>query len=229
MIKGKPKILIIALGGTIAMTHSETGGIKPSLDGNDLIATVPGLESVAEIKVKSPFQLPGASLTIAHIVSVSNMITEAAAVGFDGAVVVQGTDTIEETSFVIECIGKGEIPVVVTGAMRGAWAAGADGPANLLASVIVASSNASQDLGVLVVLNETVHSATYVRKGHTHLSSSFTSAPFGPVGYVVEGVFVRNMTPRHVNSISTRPTIPVPSVPSVAIITLSLDDDARLL
>lgn len=226
MIHSKPRVLVLALGGTIAMAKAEGGGIVPRLDAADLVAAVPGLDDIAEILAKSPQQLPGASLTMENLFHVARMIAESAAEGVSGVVVVQGTDTIEETAFVLDCIERVKIPVVVTGAMRGPQTAGADGPANLLAAVTVACSSRARGLGVLVVLNDTVHSATFVRKGHTGLPSSFTSLPFGPVGYLVEGEFVCIATTL---KRSDEPIRPVRPVPSVALVTLGLGDDGRLI
>ena len=88
-----------------------------------------------------PFRLPSPSLTPANLVEVAQRIEAAFAAGFDGAVVIQGTDTIEESAFLLDLLVGGDQPVVVTGAMRGADAPGADGPANLLAAARVAASD----------------------------------------------------------------------------------------
>jgi L-asparaginase len=226
MARSKPRVLVLALGGTIAMTRNEGAGIAPHLDAADLVAAVPGLEDLADIVAESPLQLPGASLTIENFVHVAQTLIRSAAEGISGAVVVQGTDTIEESAFVLDCLDTGEMPVVVTGAMRGPQAAGADGPGNLLAAVTVAASSEAYGMGVLVVLNDTVHSAAFVRKGHTGLPSSFTSRPFGPAGYVVEGEFIR-VAPTRVRQ--EEPLSVVRPVPPVALVTLGLGDDGRLI
>lgn len=219
-------ILVIALGGTIAMTRTASGGIAPSLSADDLLRAVPGLDGIARLDAVSPFQLPGASLSFDHLSAVAALITERAAGGIDGAVIVQGTDTIEETAFILDCLLAPGLPVVVTGAMRGPEAPGADGPANLTAAVTVAASGAARDLGVLVVLNDEVHAARYVRKAHTSLTSSFTSAPQGPVGHVIEGRFRMAMRPVR---LLHEPLVPVAPLPSVAVVQLGLGDDGRLL
>lgn len=224
-MNSKPRILILALGGTIAMTPSPEGGITPRLSAADLIAAVPGLNEIADVVARSPLQLPGASLTMNDLISVAKLIADSKAEAIDGAVVVQGTDTIEETAFVLDCLDTGSIPVVVTGAMRGPQSAGADGPGNLLAAVIVAASPAASMQETFVVLNDTVHFASFVRKGHTALPSSFTSEPYGPAGYVVEGEFVRIAPPRVVRFPALRPSR---LVPPVAIVTFGLGDDGRL-
>lgn len=219
-------ILVIGLGGTIAMTRIASGGIAPSLSVNDLLRAIPGLERIARLDAVSPFHLPGASLTLDHLNEVVALINARAVSGIDGAVIVQGTDTIEETAFTLDCLLAPGLPVVVTGAMRGPEAPSADGPANLSAAVTVAASPEACDLGVLVVLNDEVHAARYVRKAHTSLLSSFTSAPHGPVGNVIEGRFRLAMRPIR---LMQTPLVPVSSPPPVAVVQLGLGDDGRLL
>ncbi|MCL1627889.1 asparaginase [Roseibaca sp. V10] len=224
-VSHKPRIAVFALGGTIAMTRGETGAIAPSLSGAALVAAVPGLTDVADIAVHSPLQKPGASLTISDILAVASEVRSALANGANGAVVVQGTDTIEETAFLLDCVLETSAPVVVTGAMRGPEAAGADGPANLLASAIVAASGA-RNTGVLVVLGDTAHAARHVRKGHTARPDAFTSAPFGPLGYVFEGQF-RQYLHRSVGQTLYLDTDT--PIPPVALLQIGLGDDGRML
>ncbi|MDB5963786.1 MAG: asparaginase, partial [Polaromonas sp.] len=134
-----PRILVVSLGGTITMTPSTAGGITPTLTADQLVAGVPQLSAIASLEALTRFSLPGASLSIRNLADVALLLQEQFAAGIDGAVVVQGTDTIEDTAFVLDLLTDGRCPVVVTGAMRGAQAAGADGPANILAAVTVAA------------------------------------------------------------------------------------------
>lgn len=219
-----PTVAVFTLGGTIAMTRGPDGGITPSLSVDALLAGVPGLAAVARIEAAPVFQMPGASLTLTDIATVARRIAQALDAGAAGAVVVQGTDTIEETAFVLDILLDTCKPVVVTGAMRGPEAAGADGPANLLAAATVAASG-SATTGVAVVLGDTVHAALHVRKGHTGLPEAFTSAPFGPLGHVVEGRFAQAC------AAPPRVHLPLPErePPPVALMTLGLGDDGRLL
>jgi L-asparaginase len=180
-------ILLISLGGTITMTRSEAGGITPTLTAEDLVKAVPGIEAVASIETVSPLRKPSPSLTLVDLLTLALHLQESFARGIDGAVVIQGTDTIEETAFVLDCLVGGEKPVVVTGAMRGPEAAGADGPANILSASIVAASPSATGRGTLVVLNDEIHAARLVQKAHTALPSAFRSPLGGTVGLVVEG------------------------------------------
>jgi L-asparaginase len=182
-----PKVLMVSLGGTITMTRDSEGGIKPTLSASDLIRAVPGVERIAEIEAVSLMGIPGASLTIDNLLELAALIERSLATGTAGVVVIQGTDTIEETAFVLDLLVANDAPVVVTGAMRGPEAAGADGPANLLAATIVAADPRSARRGTLVVLNDEIHVARFVQKAHTALPSAFCSPLAGPVGLVIEG------------------------------------------
>lgn len=189
----KAKVKIIVLGGTITMIRKGEG-IVPGLTGEDLVRAVPQLLDVADISVATPFSVPGASLTFAQLNDVARMIRAAFEEGMSGVVIVQGTDTIEETAFALDLLIQSERPVVVTGAMRGAEAPGADGPANLFAAVLTAASDEPSGLGTMVVLNDTIHSARLVQKSHTALPSAFTSPSAGPLGIVAENaarIFLR--------------------------------------
>jgi len=94
-------------------------------------------------------------------------------------VITQGTNTIEGTSFVLDLLWDRTEPIVVTGAMRHPGLAGADGPANLLASTLVAVSPLARDLGCLVVFNDEVHLPLFVRKTHTSNPATFRSPSDG--------------------------------------------------
>lgn len=221
-----PHILVVSLGGTITMTASGSGGIAPTLTADQLIASVPQLASVATLEALTRFSLPGASLSIQNLVDVAALLKECFAAGFDGAVVVQGTDTIEDTAFVLDLLAGGTHPVVVTGAMRGPQAAGADGSANILAAVTAAADKRLASLGVVVVLNDEIHSARWVQKSHTGLTSAFTSQGTGCIGIVSEGKVEIMMTPsRDIAPISA----PQKNDSRVAMVSLGLDEDGRLL
>lgn len=188
----KPTVLILTLGGTIAMTREAHGseaaaGVKPSLTGEMLVEAVPQLAEAATIEVRSLRQLPGVHLRFADLEAVADAVGHAVHGGAAGVVVVQGTDTIEETAFALDRLLDIDAPVVVTGAMRNPTALGAEGPANLMAAVQVAASEAVRGLGCVVVMNDEVHAARFVRKSHTSSLAAFASPNAGPLGWIVEG------------------------------------------
>lgn len=182
------KIVVLALGGTIASVPTSDGGAIPQLSAEALVAAVLGLPQGVDLVAETFRMLPSPSLKLQDIVDLAARIREEIDKGANGIVVTQGTDTIEETSFTLDLLLAGiEEPVVMTGAMRHSGLAGPDGSANLAAAVAVAACSDGRGLGVLVVLNDTIHAARYIRKGHTSLPSAFISPTVGPLGYVSEG------------------------------------------
>lgn len=222
----RPRVVIGSLGGTITMTTpSAGGGVTPSLGAADLVQAVPALGEVADIAAQTLQTKPGAWLLPSDVVEVGTWAREQAA-GADGVVVVQGTDTIEETAYLLDLHWDRPEPLVVTGAMRAAHAAGADGPANLLAATVVAGSASSRDRGVLVVLDDDVHAATRVRKSDSIAMHAFTSAPFGPIGRVHEG------RATYAGRSARWPALPEPlagRAPRVALLEVHLGDVGHLL
>jgi L-asparaginase len=220
-----PRLLFLSLGGTITMIPSAAGGIAPKLGAAELVSSVPELGEVATIEARSPYKLPSPSLTPAILVEVAGTIDAALRSGFDGAVVIQGTDTIEESAFILDVLVGSDKPVVVTGAMRGADAPGADGPANLLSSAIVAGAAEARKTGVLAVLNYDIHAARFVQKSHTALPSAFLSPLVGPLGVVAE------RRPRLYARVAPLPTLPLDAGPPapVALVKIAMGDDGRLL
>ena len=171
------------------MASDAGGAIKPALQADELVRAVPALERIAALETVAYSNKPGATLTLRDLASLSDVIADGFDRGCQGAVVVQGTDTIEETAFALELLARSTLPVVVTGAMRGAQAPGADGPSNLLAAVTVAASPDAAGLGTLVVLGDEAHAARHVQKTHTTLPSAFRSPGAGPLGTIQEGQF----------------------------------------
>ncbi len=224
----KPKILILSLGGTITMTVSTEGGITPTLTAENLIDSVPQLANVASLEATTRFSLPGASLSQEQLVEVACLLRQKFSEDFDGAVVVQGTDTIEDTAFVLDLLVGTDKPVVVTGAMRGPQSPGADGPANLLSAVTVASNGSMRGLGVCVVLNDEIHAARWVQKSHSAFPSAFESPGTGRIGVVTEGRVELFMTPKRSLPLIDLSTLSV-DIPKVAQVSLGLGEDGRIL
>jgi L-asparaginase len=195
---------VFGLGGTIAMTGSDERGAVPALSAGQLVAAVPGLADTGiSVEVEDIRRVPGASLDFDDLSELSTAIGQRLDHGTDGVVITQGTDTIEESAYLLDLAHAWPQPVVVTGAMRNPALAGADGPANLLAAVQTAASPQARDLGVVVVFADEIHAASRVRKTHSTSGFTFQSPNGGPLGYVVEG------QPRVLNHPVSRIVVPI--------------------
>ncbi len=222
-----PEVAVLSLGGTISSTQAEGGsGVAPSLTGEALVEDVPEISEVAEVSADSFRQVPGSELVLEDLIELAAEIESRIDAGAAGVVVTQGTDTIEETSFVLDLLVDQDAPVIVTGAMRNPTLPGAEGPANLLASVRVATSEAARGLGAMVVLNDEIHAARFVQKTHTSNPATFRSPLAGPVGYVFEDnvrIATRPIGRRYIDLPPESQDRPV------ALYTVGLGDDGRLL
>lgn len=210
------------LGGTISMS-GHGGGAVVRLGADELVAAVPQLADLdVHIDAQQFRSLPSAALSFDDIVE---LVAAAGKLDSDGVVVVQGTDTIEESAYLIDLLWSKDIPVVVTGAMRNPSLAGPDGPANLLAAVTVAASDRFRGLGALVVFNDEVHAARFVRKAHSTSTATFLSPNAGPIGHVIEGSAVA------VTRVERRPTYPIdgPVTARVPVLSVGMDDGGELL
>lgn len=184
-----PHIVLLATGGTIAMEvkPGTYKGAVPSLQGKDFQDKLQELiPKDIRLSVEDIVNVPGAHLTIENMVTLCRRIHHYTfGNDVDGIVVSQGTDAIEECSFFVNLCYGGIKPVVFTGAMRTASEVGYDGFRNLLSAVIVAANKQAENMGVLLVMNQQIHSAVELRKMHTLRTDAFQSPHTGPVGEVV--------------------------------------------
>ena len=222
-----PKVAVASLGGTITMTPGDgDGGVAPTLGAADLMAAVPGLDRVARIETATLAALPSASLSFGDVLAALTWAGAVVDSGAAGVVLIQGTDTMEETAYLLDLYWDRPEPLVVTGAMRSAHAPGAEGPANLLASVRTAAAPASRGQGTVVVMNDVIHAAGRVRKSDSASTNAFTSPNFGPVGYIRESSVVYGSRPARWPSLAPPPG---DTSPRIALVEVCLGDDGGLL
>jgi L-asparaginase len=183
---GARPITVLAAGGTIAMAASAGARAAPSLDAAALVAAVPALAELDDLRAETVDTRPSVQLDAAGALALARA-AQAEAESGRGVVVAHGTDTLEEVALLTDLLYAGDAPIVFTGAMRPASAPGADGPANLLDAVTVASAEDAAGLGVLVAFAGRVHAARAVRKADSTAPDAFASPRLGPVGRVQEG------------------------------------------
>lgn len=174
-----PRVHVVATGGTIASTPGEDGA-APSISGEDLVDSVPELESQADLSVESVSQVPGFDVDLGIMAKVGEAAREAVKNDKDTIVVTHGTDTLAETAYFLDLTLSLPIPVVVTGAQRRLDEPSSDAPANLLAAVRSATHHRVGE-GVFVAFDGELHAARDVRKVHTHKLAAFDSPNDGPV------------------------------------------------
>ena len=154
--------------------NAAAGGNVPALDGAAVLALAPRVADIAEIEAIDWGIVPASHLTFAQICDIARVAAGALARDdTDGLVVVQGTDTIEETAFAYDLLLATDKPVVVTGAMRDASSPDYDGPRNLVDAVACAASGALRGSGVTVVLDGRVIPADDVVKTHATAMDAF--------------------------------------------------------
>lgn len=219
-------IPILFTGGTIGMRHDDAvGGAVPTLSGRDILAATRGAEEVADLAPEEWSANPGPHMTIERQWALRNRVRallERSDV--QGVVITHGTDTMEETAYLLARSLPADRPVVLTGAMRSGSELGWDGPANLLDALRIAASPASRGMGAMLTIGGRIFSGLDVVKVDTHSPDAFDSPGMGPVGAVDDGLVIYQR----------EPAIPAPLEPDapaapVDIVTAHSSADARLL
>ena len=192
----RKRVAIYFTGGTISMKYDpHIGAAVPILSGEEIVASVPELSSIADFEIIDFGRFPGPHMTPQRMMELSNLVRqELARSDIDGVAITHGTDTLEETAYLLDLTVENQKPVAVTGAMRNSSETGWDGPVNLMAAVRVAASAEARGLGTMVVINETILAAADVSKTATESFDAFESPDFGPLGVIDKGrVLIRRM------------------------------------
>lgn len=179
----KKNILLILTGGTISMKSVGSLGVIPTSELADFLRQFPQLSGVANVEVMDYLNIPSPYMTPQMMFDLAKMI-DLKIIDYDGVVITHGTDTLEESAFLADLVLTTRKPVVFTAAMRSGGDLGLDGPRNIIGSVRVASHHDSIDKGVLVVMNDEIHTARDVVKSDTGKVDAFMSVGVGPLGIV---------------------------------------------
>jgi len=178
------------------MRPADAGGaVSPALGADELVKAVRGLGKIAKVRAHAVCNVGSPSVTFDHVLDSLAWADGEVAAGAVGVVLTHGTDTIEETAYLLDLLWGRPEPLIVTGAMRSAEEVGADGPANLLAAVIAATHARLRGLGALLVMDDSIHLADRVTKTHAMAVSTFASPWGAPIGRVEEGRVVLDYLP----------------------------------
>lgn len=216
-------IAIGSMGGTIAMAPGGAGeGLSPTLGAAELIAAVPQLADLGPITTGAICNVGSPSVMFDDALAAHAWAGDQVAAGARGVVLTHGTDTLEETAYLLDLLWEHDAPLVLTGAMRAPDDPGADGPANLLAAALVAGAERARGLGVLLVMNDEVFLAARVRKTHSFAVDAF-AAPWGTaIGRVIEGALEIDWLPAAARAAA----LPRPdAAPRVAVLEAGIGDD----
>ncbi|HGZ3836619.1 TPA: asparaginase [Staphylococcus aureus] len=179
-------LLVIHTGGTISMSQDQSNKVVTN-DINPISMHQDVINQYAQIDELNPFNVPSPHMTIQHVKQLKDIILEAVTNKYyDGFVITHGTDTLEETAFLLDLIIGIEQPVVITGAMRSSNEIGSDGLYNYISAIRVASDEKARHKGVMVVFNDEIHTARNVTKTHTSNTNTFQSPNHGPLGVLTK-------------------------------------------
>ena len=202
-------ILVVFTGGTFSMMIDEkTGGAIPRFSGEELLRKIPEAKKLANITCYDFGKYPGPHMTPELMFKLSRTINKLLSKNkFDGVIVTHGTDTLEETAYLLDLTIKTETPIVVIGSMKNSSEKDWDGPKNLIDAIHVSLNTNCKNIGVLVCLNGEINAASEVTKIYTEQIDSFRSLDFGALGFVQNGKVILNRLPRKLETISTKKII----------------------
>lgn len=181
------RILVIHTGGTISMSEDkDTGKVETNAE-HPMHRHQAFIQSLGDIKEINPFQVPSPHMNNQYINQLKDIITESIDKDeYDAFVITHGTDTLEETAYLLDLTIDTNLPIILTGAMRSSNEIGSDGLYNYVSALKVASTDEAQNKGVMVVFNDEIHTAKNVTKTHTSNTSTFQSPNYGPIGSVTK-------------------------------------------
>jgi L-asparaginase len=158
-------------------------GVVPSLTGGQILQLLPVINEFAELDLHEFSNIPSPMMTPSMMFELSRLVTDKID-DYDGFVITHGTDTIEETSYMLFLTLQTKKPVIFTAAMRSNEETGLDGPRNLYNAIRVAASDKSFDRGVMLTVNDEIFSVREVYKSSTNLTNAFDAPHYGILGMI---------------------------------------------
>jgi L-asparaginase len=219
------KVALVTTGGTIASRKNDRGMyVSGDMSGEELVSLC-GLPNDIEVEVHSLFQLASMHVTFEHLTILKNKIEEIFNdPEIQGVVVTHGTDSLEETAYFLDLTIPHDRPVVVTGSQRAVDALGTDVYVNIRHAVYAAYDEKLRGFGTIVVFNERIFSAKYVKKVHASNLQGFNSFGFGYLGIIDgERVYVYQKPMERDNYTINKP------LPQVEIIKAYLNADGKFI
>ena len=175
-----PTVAIITTGGTIAQKFdAEAGGLVPAVSGEALVEAVPALRELAQLRVIPLVNIDSRDMTPELWLRLARLVNETLAEPVvAGVVVTHGTDTMEDTAYLLELTVASDKPVVLTGAQRDASTPDADGPRNLLNAVRQVIDPHASGRGVTVTFDSKIYYARPATKCHTSHVNAFAAGHY---------------------------------------------------
>ena len=188
----------------MSVDNKKYGGAGPRYSGKELLKKIPQVKNLAKISFYDFGKYPGPHVTPEIMMKLSKQLKKKIAKKeFDGIVVIHGTDTLEETAYLIDLTIKTKTPIVFTGSMKNSSEPDWDGPKNLTDSIKVCLNENSKGMGVLVCMHGEVNAASEVTKIFSNEFETFQSLDFGTLGFVQKDRVVYNRLPRFLETIKT--------------------------
>lgn len=198
-VSAKPKIRILATGGTIAgVAQSATSSAYAAgqVGIQTLINAVPEIKNLADVSGEQICNIGSQDMNDEVWLKLAKRINQLLNdEGYDGVLITHGTDTMEETAYFLTLTVHSDKPVILVGSMRPSTAISADGPGNLYNGVAALVTPESKGKGVMVCMNDQLFDAKSVFKSHTTDCATFKGGIYGQIGNVYNGKAYYLQTP----------------------------------
>lgn len=230
----KKKVVILSTGGTIAgsglpgMSNTYTAG---QISVDEILTSIPQARNLADIELESICSEDSNDITFDHYAALKKRIEELDADdSVDGIVITHGTDTMEESAFLMNLVLNTHKPVIFTGAMRPATAASADGPMNLYQAIALAASDQAKDLGVMAVISNSIYAGRDLNKTNSFKTDAFRMNEFGMLGYMRDDQVILLHSPCRKHTYDSEFTdLDLTKMPTVEIFYVHQQSDPKLL